>query len=128
MDLEAEIRDLKRRDSELEGTFGFLTRQVQGVHKDLLSFEEKTQKKLQEHDGRFDKVDGRFDRLETQIRGLRIDMPKIVADTMREGREVQAAYCAPWRRRKVPSKTTQILDVFGQELDRLRHSQFRKII
>jgi hypothetical protein len=55
-------------------------------------------------------------------------MPKIVADTMREGREVQAAYCAPWRRRKVPSKTTRILDVFGQELDRLRHSQFRKII
>lgn len=79
MDVEAEIRDLKRRVSELEGSFGFLTRQVQGVHKDLLSFEEKTEKKLQEHDGR-------FDRLETEIRGLRNDMPKIVADTMREVR------------------------------------------
>ena len=77
MDLEAEIRDLKRRVSELEGSFGFLTRQVQGVHKDLLSFEEKTEKKLQEHDGRFDRID-------REIRGLRTDMPKIVADTMRE--------------------------------------------
>ena len=28
MDLEAEIRDLKRRVGELEGSFGFLTRQI----------------------------------------------------------------------------------------------------
>jgi len=91
MDVEAEIRDLKRRVSELEGSFGFLTRQVQGVHKDLLSFEEKTEKKLQEHDTRFDRVDARFDkvesrldRIDTEIRNLGTGMPKIVADTMRE--------------------------------------------
>jgi len=77
MDLEAEIRDLKRRVSELEGSFGFLTRQVQGVHKDLLRFEEKTDGKLREHDGR-------FDRLEQNLKGLRTDLPKIVGDTMRE--------------------------------------------
>ncbi len=52
MDVEAEIRDLKRRVGELEGSFGFLTEQVKGVHRDLLRFEEKTDKKLQEHDGR----------------------------------------------------------------------------
>lgn len=84
MDVEAEIRDLKCRDGEIEGSFGFLTRQVQGVHKDLLRFEEKTDRKLQEHDGRFDKIDGRFDHLDTGLRGLRTDMPKIVAYTMRE--------------------------------------------
>ena len=39
-DVEAEICDIKRRISELEGPSGFLTRQVQGVHKDLLSFAE----------------------------------------------------------------------------------------
>ena len=77
MDVEAEIRDLKRRVDELEGSFGFLTRQIQGVHKDLLSFEEKTDKKLREHDAR-------FDRLEQGVRGLRTDLPKIVGDTMRE--------------------------------------------
>jgi hypothetical protein len=77
MDIEAEIRDLKRRVGELGGSFGFLTRQVQGVHKDLLSFEEKTDKKLREHDAR-------FDRLEQDIGGLRTDLPKIVGDTMRD--------------------------------------------
>jgi predicted RNase H-like nuclease (RuvC/YqgF family) len=77
MDVEAEIRDLKRRVSELEGSFGFLTEQVKGVHKDLLRFEEKTDAKLREHDGR-------FDRLERDVKGLRTDMPEIVADSMRE--------------------------------------------
>jgi hypothetical protein len=77
MDVEAEIRELKRRVNELEGSFGFLTRQVQGVHKDLLRFEEKTDQKLREHDGR-------FDRLERDLKGLRTDLPKIVGDSMRE--------------------------------------------
>jgi predicted nucleic acid-binding Zn-ribbon protein len=77
MNVEAEIRDLKRRVSELEGSFGFLTRQVQTVHKDLLAFEAKTENKLKEHDKRFDKI-------ERDIRGLRDDMPKIVGDAVRE--------------------------------------------
>ena len=77
MNVEAEIRDLKRRVSELEGSFGFLTRQVQTVHKDLLAFEAKTEGKLKEHDKRFDKI-------EQDIQGLRDDMPKIVGDAMRE--------------------------------------------
>ena len=77
MNIEAEIRELKRRVSELEGSFGFLTRQVQGVHKDLLEFGEKTDKKLREHDGR-------FDRLDHEIKGLRSDIPKIVGETIRE--------------------------------------------
>jgi predicted RNase H-like nuclease (RuvC/YqgF family) len=84
MDVEAEIRDLKRRVGELEGSFGFLTEQVKGVHRDLLRFEEKTDKKLQEHDKRFDRLEGRMDRVEGEIRGLRTDLPKIVGDTMRE--------------------------------------------
>jgi hypothetical protein len=88
MDVEAEIRDRKRRVSELEGSFGFLTRQVQGVHKDLLRFEEKTDAKLREHDERFGqlaaKVDGLDRKIDTKIDGLRRDLPAIVADTMRE--------------------------------------------
>ena len=77
MNVEAEIRDLKRRVSELEGSFGFLTRQVQTVHKDLLAFEGKTEDKLKEHDKRFDKI-------EQDIQGLRDDMPKIVGDALCE--------------------------------------------
>jgi chromosome segregation ATPase len=95
MDIEAEIRDLKRRVNEPEGSFGFLSRQVQSVHKDLLRFEEKTDKKLQEHDVRFDRHDARFDRLEakldsvdrkidTKIDGLAKALPGIVGDVVRE--------------------------------------------
>jgi hypothetical protein len=50
MDVEAEIRDRKRRVGEIEGSFRFLAEQVKGVHKDLLRFEEKTDRKLREHD------------------------------------------------------------------------------
>jgi hypothetical protein len=91
MDVEAEIRDLKRRVSELEGSFGFLTRQVGDVHKDLLAFEARTEQRfervegrLDQMDGRLDRMDGRLDRVETEIRGLRHDMPRIVGETMRE--------------------------------------------
>ena len=87
MNVEAEIRDLKRRVSELEGSFGFLTRQVQGVHKDLLRFEEKTDRKLREHDGRFDrlesKVDGLDRKIDVKIDGLAKALPGIVGDAVR---------------------------------------------
>ena len=77
MNIEAEIRDLKRRVSEIEGSFGFLTQQIKGVHKDLLAFQAKT-------DGRLDKIDGRLDLLDRGLRGLRTDMPKIVGDAVRD--------------------------------------------
>jgi hypothetical protein len=84
MDVEAEIRDLKRRVGELEGSFGFLTRQVGDVHKDLLRFEEKTDGKFQEIGGKLREHDGEFSRLKQDLKGLRTDMPKIVGDAMRE--------------------------------------------
>ena len=77
MNIEAEIRDLKRRVSEIEGSFGFLTQQIKGVHKDLLAFQAKT-------DGRLDKIDGRLDLRDRGLRGLRTDMPKIVGDAVRD--------------------------------------------
>jgi len=95
MNVEAEIRDLKRRVSEIEGSFGFLTEQVKTVHRDLLAFEEKTEQRFDKVDGRLDKVDGRLDRLEskldsvdrkidTKIDGLTKSLPGIIGDTMRE--------------------------------------------
>jgi hypothetical protein len=77
MNVEAEIRDLKRRVSEIEGSFGFLTQQIRIAHKDLLAFQAKTEHK-------FDQVDGKLDKLEQGLRGLRTDMPKIVSSAMRE--------------------------------------------
>jgi tetrahydromethanopterin S-methyltransferase subunit G len=82
MNVEAEIRDLKRRVSEIEGSFGFLTQQVQSVHKDLLAFQEKTEQRFDKIDGRFDKVDGRLDHLDRGLRDLHAEMPKIVGDAL----------------------------------------------
>jgi archaellum component FlaC len=98
MNVEAEIRDLKRRVSELEGSFGFLTQQVQTVHKDLLAFQEKTEQRFDRVDGRLDKIDGRldkvddrfdkadrrFDHLDGALRDIRTDMPKIVGEALRD--------------------------------------------
>ena len=54
MDVESEIRDLKRRVGELEGTYGFLTGQLRDVHRAVLGFQEQT-------NDRFDRVDARFE-------------------------------------------------------------------
>ena len=54
MNVEAEIRDLKRRVSEIEGSFGFLTQQIKSVHKDLLAFQTKTEQNFAQVDNRLD--------------------------------------------------------------------------
>ena len=77
MDVEGEIRDLKRRVGELEGGFGFLTQQVRAVHLDVLNFQDQTNQ-------RFDKVEGRLDRVEAEVRQLREELPTVVGDVMRE--------------------------------------------
>src|SRR5215211_5272045 len=84
MNVEAEIRELKRRVSELEGSFGFLTRQIKGVHRDLLAFQTRTEQFQARTEQRFDKVDGRLDRVEKDVRALRQDMPGIVGSAVRE--------------------------------------------
>ncbi len=73
MDVEAEIRDLKRRVGELEGSFGFLSGQVREVHRSLLAFQEDA-------DTRFDRVDARFDRVETELSGVKGDLGAVKAD------------------------------------------------
>ena len=101
MNVEAEIRDLKRRVSELEGSFGFLAEQVKVVHKDLLSFQARTEDRFKKVDARFDKIDGRFDkvegRIEREVRGLRNDLPGIVGSAMREAMRER-----PGKPRKTP--------------------------
>jgi hypothetical protein len=96
MNVEAEIRDLKRRVSEIEGscgkgTFGFLAHQISIFHKDLLAFQAKTEQRCDRidarfdgMDGRLDKIDGRLDPTDRNVRELRTDMRKIVGDTVRE--------------------------------------------
>jgi uncharacterized coiled-coil DUF342 family protein len=81
MNVEAEIRDLKRRVSEIEGSFGFLTQQIQNVHKELLTFEEKTEQRFDRLETKIDIVDRKID---TKVDGLAKALPGIISDTMRE--------------------------------------------
>jgi tetrahydromethanopterin S-methyltransferase subunit G len=84
MNVEAEIRELQRRVSEIEGSFAFLTRQVQGVHKDLLSFEARTEERFKSVSDRFDRVDGKMDVVEGKVDDLGKALPGIVGDALRE--------------------------------------------
>ena len=82
MNVEAEIRDLKRRVSELEGSFGFPTQQIKTVHKDLLAFEARTEQRFKNVDERFDrlesKTDGLDQKIDTKVDGLTKSLPGIV--------------------------------------------------
>jgi tetrahydromethanopterin S-methyltransferase subunit G len=84
MNVEAEIRDLQRRVSEIEGSFAFLTRQVQGVHKDLLSFEARTEERFKSVSDRFDRLDGKIDVVEGKVDNVAKTLPGIVGDALRE--------------------------------------------
>jgi uncharacterized coiled-coil DUF342 family protein len=88
MNVEAEIRDLKRRVSEIEGSFGFLTQQIQNVHKELLTFEEKTEQRFDRLESKVDALDHKIDsvdrKIDTKIDGLAKSLPGIISDTMRE--------------------------------------------
>ena len=81
MNVEAEIRDLKRRVSEIEGSFGFLMQQVRGVHKDLLAFQARTEQRFERVESRLDRHDSRLDRIEKGV--LREDLPGIVSNATR---------------------------------------------
>jgi predicted nuclease with TOPRIM domain len=93
MNVEAEIRDLKRRVGELEGSFGFLNDQIKAVHRDLLTFQEKTEERFDQIDTRFNRIDQRFDGLEgkvdsldrkidVKVDGLARSLPGIVRDVL----------------------------------------------
>ena len=79
MDVEAEIRDLKRRMSEVEGSFGFFSGQLRDVHRDLLGFQAQTDERFDKVDGRLDRVDGRLGKLEQKID----ELPRALAEVVR---------------------------------------------
>jgi predicted nuclease with TOPRIM domain len=73
--------NVKRRVSEIEGSFGFLTQQIQNVHKELLTFEEKTEQRFDRLESKVDALDRKID---TKVDGLAKALPGIISDTMRE--------------------------------------------
>jgi hypothetical protein len=79
MDVESEIRDLKRRVGELEGTYGFLTGQVRDVHRAVLGFQEEAIEEFGDVKKRLDRLDGRVGGLEQSVDAL----PRALAEIVR---------------------------------------------
>jgi hypothetical protein len=77
---------MKRHVSELEGSFGFLSEQVKGVHKDPLAFETRTEQRFKKVDERFDRLESKIDgldrKIDTKVDGLTKSMPGIVRDAL----------------------------------------------
>jgi hypothetical protein len=88
MDVEAEIRDPKRRVGELEGSYGFLSRQIGDVHRDLLSFQAQTEHRFETIEARIDRVGSELRSevggVRSEVRGLRQSLPGIVTESLRE--------------------------------------------
>ena len=57
------------------------TQQIQNVHKELLTFEEKTEQRFDRLESKVDALDRKID---TKIDGLAKSLPGIISDTMRE--------------------------------------------
>lgn len=74
--MESEIRDLKRRVGELEGTYGFLTGQLRDVHRAVLGFQEQANE-------RFDTAESELQRFKASTERQLDALPRALAEIVR---------------------------------------------
>ena len=84
MDIESEIRELRRRVGALEGAVSVLTGQLGQVHPDLVAHAQSTAERFDTVEGMVSKVATRLDTLNTQLWSLRDDLPDLVAEALRK--------------------------------------------
>lgn len=92
MDIEAEIRDLKKRVDDLEGAFNVLTGQLRAVSPTLMSLGNETRDRfdrvestLRGLDAQVGSVGTRMNGLELQVWSLRDDLPALIGAAVRSG-------------------------------------------
>jgi hypothetical protein len=83
MDVESEIRDLKRRVGELEGTYGFLTGQVRDVHRAVLGFQEANTEELGEIKSDLSQFRSKVERFEARTEQQLDALPRALAEIVR---------------------------------------------
>ena len=84
MDIENEIKELKRRVGDLEGAVNVLTGQFGNVHPDLLALSTVATSRFDKVEDLVGKVAVRMDTMNTQIWSLRDDMPDLVATALKK--------------------------------------------
>lgn len=85
MDFEAEILDLKRRVSDLEGALTVFTGQLKTVHPELLAFKQDAGNRFQRMTDVLSGMERRLAGVEIQVWSLRDDLPAIVRTAVSQG-------------------------------------------
>jgi hypothetical protein len=83
MDVESEIRDLKRRVGELEGTYGFLSGQLRDVHRAVLGFQEANTEELGEIKSDLSQLGTKVERFEARTEQQLDALPRALAEIVR---------------------------------------------
>jgi hypothetical protein len=67
--IEAEMRDLKRRVREIERSFAGPALHLSELHRDLLAFQARMEQRFDRVLGRHGRVSGRFDKIDSNLIG-----------------------------------------------------------
>jgi hypothetical protein len=78
MDIEAELKHLKRRVDDLEGVVSDLAGQVRAVHPELVALKSETTRRFDVADGQMARIVHRLDSVNTQVWSLRDDLPMLI--------------------------------------------------
>lgn len=84
MDIEAELKHLKRRVDDLEGVVNELTSQVRSIHPELIALKSETARRFDVADGQMARIVNRLDTVNTQVWSLRDDLPLLFRRALEE--------------------------------------------
>lgn len=87
MDVESEIKELKRRIGNLEGAVSVLAGHVGGLHPDLQALKDLSVERFNKIEDAMGRFVNRLDTMNTQIWSLRDDFPELIGNAMRHPRE-----------------------------------------
>ena len=87
MDIETEIRTLKQRVSDLEIAVHSMRAQPEMLHRELVGQGEVSMKRFDLIATTIEKLVGRLDLMNTQVWGLRDDLPALMAEALDKTRK-----------------------------------------
>ncbi len=79
MDVEREIKDLKRRVGDLEGAVNVLAGQLGQIHPDLVELKDLSTARFDVLDGAMGRFINRLDTVNAQVWSLRDDLPDLLS-------------------------------------------------
>lgn len=82
MDVEAELKELKRRVSDLEGAVNVLAGQMRTIQPQLEAFMSSAGKRFDDAERQMDRIVSRLDTVNTQVWCLRDDLPHLIRDAL----------------------------------------------